>query len=65
MKTLELNEMVLIEGRASSCATAAVGLFVAVGSAFFGPAGIVSGLAGFAVFVNNAGDCEKEMDSWW
>jgi hypothetical protein len=65
MKKLEMERMEVIEGgkyNRSGCVDAWIGLGVAVGSSFFGPAGIVSGLAGFATFVNHAGDCEGAFD---
>ncbi len=61
MKTLEMKEMARIEGGASACATVAIAFGVMIGSAFLGPAGIVSGLAAFGTLVNNAGDCEEEL----
>ena len=63
MKKLEVEKMEKIEGGlfdgwgSSGCNDAMIGLGVAVASSFFGPAGIVSGVAGFATFVNHIGDC--------
>jgi len=63
MKTINVNEMRNIQGGifdgwgSSGCNDAMIGIAVTVASSFAGPAGIVSGLAGFATFINHIGDC--------
>ena len=56
MKTLELNQMEIVEG--GSCADAFIGLGVTVASSFLGPAGLIEGVAGFASFVAHIGECD-------
>ena len=67
MRTLNVNQMETLTGgqdreqqgwTSPGCVDAMIGLGVAVASSFAGPAGIISGLAGFASFVNHVGDCE-------
>ena len=63
MRKLELEKMEKIQGgqfrnwRSRGCIDAGLGLATAVGSSFLGPAGIFSGLIGFATFVNHIGEC--------
>jgi hypothetical protein len=67
MKKLKMESMERIEGGKKTydragCVDAWIGLGVAFASTFTGPAGIVTGLAGFATFVNHAGQCEGAFD---
>ena len=63
MEKLSLEKMENIEGGvfdnwgSKGCNDAMIGLAVAVGSSFFGPAGILSGAAGFLTFVNHIDEC--------
>ena len=69
MKTLELNQMEIIDGGAfegwgsKGCNTAMMGLAGTVGSAFLGPAGVVTGLLSFGSFVNNISSCSGSDES--
>ncbi|MEQ9285516.1 MAG: hypothetical protein RIG77_01330 [Cyclobacteriaceae bacterium] len=63
MKELSIEQMSKLSGSywegwgSSGCNDAMIGLGVALASAFTGPVGIITGLAGALTFVNHISDC--------